>query len=123
MGNTYYTNRDDKNLEKIRALCAELPPVVTEFFVGIQMRTSSLTRLNYAYDLRIFFDFLTKRKLKGIRIDEIVPGRSETGNGIRYRTVPRLPLLLYFSRPSISLRRKSKNAKIVDNPRLFQILF
>ncbi len=72
MGSAYYTNRDDKNLEKIRALCAELPPVVTEFFVGIQMRTSSLTRLNYAYDLRIFFDFLTKRKLKGIRIDEIV---------------------------------------------------
>ena len=72
MGSAYYTNRDDTNLDKLRALCSELPPVATEFFIGIQMRTSSLTRLNYAYDLRIFFDFLTKHKWKGVGIDEIV---------------------------------------------------
>ena len=72
MSNAYYNQRDDKNIKKIRALCDELPPVVTEFFVGIQLRTSSLTRLNYAYDLRIFFDFLVKRKFKTLKMDEIV---------------------------------------------------
>lgn len=29
--------------------------------MGIEPQTTSLTRLNYAYDLRIFFDYLVKR--------------------------------------------------------------
>lgn len=72
MGSEYYNERDDKNIEKIRTLLDELPPFIAEFFVGIQMRTSSLTRLNYAYDLRIFFDFLSKRVCKGLPVREFV---------------------------------------------------
>ena len=38
----------------------ELPPFCTEFFRGIEPRTSTRTRIAYAYDLSVFFDFLKK---------------------------------------------------------------
>ena len=56
----YYTERDKKNLERIYAVLEELPPFTEDFFRGIEQRTSVETRLKYAYDLRIFFDFLIK---------------------------------------------------------------
>ncbi len=54
----YFTQRNIENLEKIRILRKELPPFCSEFIVGIETRTSPLTRLGYCYDLRIFFDYL-----------------------------------------------------------------
>lgn len=61
----FYNARNLKNLEKIEGLLEELPPFVDEYFLGIENQTSTLTRLNYAYDLRIFFDYLLKKKFKG----------------------------------------------------------
>lgn len=69
--NNYYLKRDDRNLEKIRAICGDLPHFVREFIVGIQLRTSTLTRLNYAYDLRIFFDYLSNNVFKGKSAEQI----------------------------------------------------
>lgn len=46
-----------KNLEKIERLKGDLPYFIEEFFLGIENRTSTLTRLNYAYDLRVFLIF------------------------------------------------------------------
>ena len=59
----YYQERNLKNLDKIEALLEELPPFCEDFLRGIETRTSTLTRLNYVYDLRIFFDFLVKKAL------------------------------------------------------------
>ena len=64
MLDTYYQERNIKNLRKIERLLSELPSFVREYFLGIENQTSSLTRLNYAYDLRIFFDFLSKKIYK-----------------------------------------------------------
>lgn len=64
MGKQFYNQRDEENICKVREICQDLPPYAQEFFLGIQMRTSSLTRLNYAYDLRIFYDYLWKTKFK-----------------------------------------------------------
>lgn len=64
MSDNYFDNRDEINIEKIREILEELPTFVSEFFLGIQMRTSNLTRLNYAYDLRVFFNYLSKKKFK-----------------------------------------------------------
>ena len=61
----YYQERNIKNLDKIDALLLELPPFCEDFLRGVENRTSTLTRLNYVYDLRIFFDFLSKRKYRG----------------------------------------------------------
>ena len=60
----FYRERNLKNLEKIEYLKDELPPFIDEYFLGIENQTSTLTRLNYAYDLRIFFDYLVKKKYK-----------------------------------------------------------
>ena len=42
----------------MREVVAALPPFCKQFFRGIQEYTSSRTRLAYAYDLRVFFEFL-----------------------------------------------------------------
>ncbi len=67
----YYQDRNLRNLDKIDELLAELPPFCEDFFRGVETRTSPLTRLNYVYDLRIFFDFLCKRKFKGKQPTEL----------------------------------------------------
>lgn len=64
MNETYFDKRDARNIEKTREICEELPDFVTEFIVGIQLRTTPLTRLGYVGDLKIFFDYLIKRKFK-----------------------------------------------------------
>ncbi len=56
----YFKDRDKTNNTKLRELRDCLPEFCEDFFVGIEPTTTSLTRLNYAYDLRIFFDFLIK---------------------------------------------------------------
>ena len=47
---------------KTKQILKQLPAFCEEYFRGVSSRTSALTRLNYAYDLRIFFDYLIKEK-------------------------------------------------------------
>ena len=56
----YYEQKDIENIKKLRDMMKELPPFCTEFFRGIEPRTSTRTRIAYAYDLSVFFDFLRK---------------------------------------------------------------
>ena len=58
MSKSYHKQRDEAIIKRTRAIRADLPKFCDMFFVGIENRTSALTRLNYAYDLRIFFDFV-----------------------------------------------------------------
>ena len=58
MERPYYEQVDIKNTKKLRELTAALPPFVPTFFRGIEPQTSSRTRIAYAYDLRVFFDFI-----------------------------------------------------------------
>ena len=55
---SYFDQRNIDNTRKLREIRRDLPALCNEFFVGIETRTSVLTRLAYAYDLRIFFYFL-----------------------------------------------------------------
>jgi integrase/recombinase XerC len=55
----YVLQREKLNIIKLRKVLRELPPPCVEFIRGIEPVTSILTRLNYAYDLRLFFKFLT----------------------------------------------------------------
>lgn len=45
--------------ERIREICRELPDACADYFFAISQTTSALTRLAYAYDLRLFFQYLT----------------------------------------------------------------
>ena len=67
----YYQDRNLKNLDKIDRLLEDLPPFCEDFLRGIETRTSVLTRLNYVYDLRIFFDFLVRKKFRGKAVPEL----------------------------------------------------
>ena len=68
--------RDADNVEKIeRILDNDLPDFCREYFVGISSTTTTLTRLNYAYDIRTFFNYLVTKvhRLKGKSTRDISP--------------------------------------------------
>lgn len=52
---TYHEKLDKHNIVRTREILSALPPYCQEFFRGIADRTSTRTRLAYAYDLRVFF--------------------------------------------------------------------
>lgn len=55
---TYFTERNYKNLEKLKELNKELPYFVNEFFIGHADSLTPLTKLGYAQDFKCFFYFL-----------------------------------------------------------------
>ena len=58
---SYHEEQKKQNILKMRAVLDELPPFCKEFFRGIEPYTSARTRLAYAYDLRMFFEFLHEK--------------------------------------------------------------
>ena len=68
---SYFTERDEKNLAKLDTVLADLPEFVGQFIIGISSRTSVLTRLNYALDIRVFLNYLVKYKYQGKTMDAI----------------------------------------------------
>ncbi|WP_069997629.1 tyrosine-type recombinase/integrase [Cellulosilyticum sp. I15G10I2] len=57
---SYQENRKKYITIKTRELLKELPSFIFDFFRGIEHTSSVNTRLAYAYDLRIFFEYLHK---------------------------------------------------------------
>lgn len=55
---TYNEKVDIQNTLKMRELYRELPSFCRQFFRGIAETTESRTRLAYAYDLRVFFEYM-----------------------------------------------------------------
>lgn len=55
---TYYEQINIKNAVKLRELLSTLPKFCGEYFRGIEASTSSRTRIAYAYDLRVFFEYM-----------------------------------------------------------------
>lgn len=54
----YHDELNKKNIIKLREILAELPPFCKQFFRGVEDITASRTRMAYAYDMRIFFEFI-----------------------------------------------------------------
>ena len=57
---TYFEKRDLKNMERIGAYLEKLPEYCFDYFTGIEQNTSTLTRVNYAMDISIFFEYISK---------------------------------------------------------------
>ena len=55
---TYYEQAYIDNTLRLREVLRELPPFVRDYFRAIEPSTSAKTRISYAYDLRVFFNFL-----------------------------------------------------------------
>ncbi|MHC1786158.1 MAG: tyrosine-type recombinase/integrase [Christensenellales bacterium] len=60
---TYRTQSSYKVNERLKALQHELPLLCTDYFRAIAHTSSPLTRLAYAYDLRLFFQFLCEESV------------------------------------------------------------
>ena len=69
--NNYFELRTINSINRINELLEDMPYFAQEYFVGIEYRTSPLTRLNYAYDLRVFFDYLSKKRYKGVKPQDL----------------------------------------------------
>lgn len=60
----YIVERDLQTMEQINNVLLNLPPFCHAFFLGIEQTTSPLTRLGYARDLEIFFNYLIQETEK-----------------------------------------------------------
>jgi site-specific recombinase XerD len=55
---TYQEELKQQQTIKLRELVHNLPDFCKDFFIGIEPTTSMMTRIAYAYDLNMFFDYL-----------------------------------------------------------------
>jgi len=71
MAESYYKEINKQRMLTLRNLFSELPLFARDFFRSIEITTTMLTRLNYAYDLKTFFNYLSNETL-------IMNGKSPT---------------------------------------------
>lgn len=55
---SYHDDLNKKNILHLRELLDTLPPFCGQYFRGMQEYISSRTRIAYAYDIRVFFEYL-----------------------------------------------------------------
>ena len=60
MPNEYHIAAQNARTRRLRELLRELPDVCSDYFIAIEQQTSALTRLSYAYDLKLFFQYLSE---------------------------------------------------------------
>ncbi len=70
---SYHEEENQKNTVKLREMLDEMPLFTDEYFRSISSTTSVKTRLGYALDLKIFFNYVIENheKLKGKSIFEL----------------------------------------------------
>ena len=68
---SYFDERNEKTLRAIDDILDTLPEFARQFNVGISMRTMPLTRLGYLRDIRVFCDYLTRKRFKDKQIVEL----------------------------------------------------
>ena len=121
----FYSQRNNKNIETIdRLLQEDLPPFCLDYFMGIDSVTSTLTRLNYAHDLKIFFDFMCKKryaKNKSVKDISLLDLENITNNDIEY-------FLVYLSRYEYggvnhSCNERAKARKLSSVRAMFKYFF
>jgi len=64
MPNDYHIKAQLDRTKRIRELLRELPDVCSDYFMHIEQLTSVLTRMSYAYDLKLFFQYLSDEVAK-----------------------------------------------------------
>ncbi len=65
----YHDEQNKINTVRMRNILEELPPFCRQFFRGIENNTSPRTRLAYAYDLRVFFEFMHEKNSSCSKMD------------------------------------------------------
>ncbi|MCL2604470.1 MAG: tyrosine-type recombinase/integrase [Defluviitaleaceae bacterium] len=67
----YHDQKKAQETLRLREMLRQLPLFLGPYFMSLGDQTSSLTRVGYAYDLRIFFNYLSEEILDGKPIREI----------------------------------------------------
>ena len=74
----FYEQENNKTVLKTREIIRELPEFCNEFFLFLNQNTLPKTRMGYAYDLRVFFNFLVTenkeflgRDIKSLTLDDL----------------------------------------------------
>ena len=117
----YFEKRDLKNNKKVRDYCSKLPDFCNDFFIGIETTTSPLTRMNYAMDLSVFFDFigeLLNKKPETITLEDM--------NKIKSSHIEQFLSYLTFyeyNGKEIKNGEKGKKRKLCSVRSLFKYLF
>ncbi len=76
---TYHEQKQIDNTLRLREVLKTLPPFAKDYFRAIEPRSSARTRINYAYDIRVFFHFLMESNpvYKDYTIHQFTPGDLE----------------------------------------------
>ena len=67
--NNYHDEINKQNIRKLRDIMSTLPSFCRQFFRGVDNIYGSRTKIAYAYDLRIFFDYLHQTHPYGKTMD------------------------------------------------------
>ena len=119
----YYVQRNNKNIEAIeRLLDEELPLFCRDYFLSIDSQTSTLTRLNYAHDLKIFFYFLQEKKFRGKKVAQdltLSDLEQVTSNDIEYY----LSYLSHYTGKEHECNERAKARKLSSVRAMFKHFF
>ena len=114
---SFYQKRDLSNRLKMSKYLEQLPDFCLDYFIGIENNTSSLTRYNYAMDLYVFFNYLSKfvfhKKEHEISLDDI--------NKIKSRNLEQYLSYLSFYQLNDKLYKNDEKGKArkIDSLRSF----
>ena len=85
---TYKEQNDIQNTLKLREVLSTLPDFCRDYFRAIDTTTTTKTRISYAYDIRIFFQFLLDtnpafkdRTLRDFKVDVLDQIKGDKSNG------------------------------------------
>jgi len=98
----FHKEREEESEKRLEEVKKDLPNFCEKFFVGISQTTTPLTRLNYAYELRLFFEFMDNeikevKDLEKIKPFDIELFISKTGNGERGKSRKLACLRTFFN--------------------------
>ena len=104
----YHEDIKIKETLRLREIIDILPDFVFDFFRGIEMTTSTKTRIGYGYDLRIFFEYATEyiTHIKGKDIKDITLKDLEEISPREFEKY--LEYLTYYEKP-----HPSKEGKLI----------
>ena len=119
---TFFEKRDIENIKKIGNYLEQLPNFCYDYFIGIENYTSTLTRVNYAMDLTVFFsyisDYVFKKDKKDITLKDM-----DTLKSIQIEQY--LSYLSYYENGGKIIKNgeKGKARKLASVRSLFKYLF
>lgn len=84
----YNNQLEIQYINRLKELLKQLPDICTDFFISISQTTAIKTRLNYAYDLKLFFKYLTEN-IRYFKDKNILDINSEDLEKVTYKDIDR----------------------------------